>query len=122
MAGASRLVAGCIRPPLLSSDDNVILLINMPPRHANTSASTRTARERAGTSVAQLKSEYVLRSAVSGADIACMASAIATTPVFPPLPQSSQERADATVATREAKDNELCLALGSVRKQLLPPS
>jgi hypothetical protein len=44
-----------------------------------------------------------LRSAVSGADIARLASAFVATPDSPPLPQSSQKLADARVATREGQ-------------------
>jgi hypothetical protein len=75
----------------------------MPPRLASTSASARKAKGREGTSIAALQSENVLRSAVSGADIARMASAIVATSDSPPLPQLSRKLADARVATREGQ-------------------
>ncbi len=74
----------------------------MPPRQALT-ASARKRKEE-GTGVAPLPSANVARSAVSGSDIARMASStIAAKPAIPPSPDAREREQDATLAAREAK-------------------
>ena len=88
--------------PLLINDNDYIHLVCRLVLQVRAHLQGRQRGEKA-----QLQSDNVLRSVVSGADIASMACAIVVAPDSPPLPQSSRELADARVATREAQQGLL---------------